>query len=190
MFKITACLRAAGEESCSAVLKALAASDACSGARLAPECEVSERGTKHTGASVVLSNELLDAFAPVKLQLSIYGQPVITHCRAWQEIRLVHIIKWKELRAISEALQHSKDRIEAMALDLEGYTEEVFCHVTRTSVGQAISSHFKAYCARGGHGLCTQQPELLSHAMCSPGSCLAMVIGLTEIMSGLPFRCR
>ena len=79
----------------------------------------------------------LDAFAPVKLQLSIYGQPVITHCRAWQEIRLVHIIKLAELRVISEALSHSKERIEAMAIDLTGYTKEVFCHVTQTSVGQA-----------------------------------------------------
>ena len=50
------------EDSCAAVLEALASSDACSGAALAPECQVGERGTKHTAASVVLSNELRRAW--------------------------------------------------------------------------------------------------------------------------------
>eukprot|EP00435_Cladocopium_sp_Y103_P037808 s2284_g10.t1 len=112
------------KDSCPSVLRALASSDACSAGSIAPECQVSDRADKHTAASVVLSNELLDAFAPVKLQLSIYGQPVVTHCRAWQEIRMVHIIKLKDLESISQALQHSEERISAMAMDLEGYTNE------------------------------------------------------------------
>lgn len=148
------------KDSCPSVLRALASSDACSAAfSSAPECQVSDRADKHTAASVVLSNELLDAFAPVKLQLSIYGQPVVTHCRAWQEIRMVHIIKLKDLESISQALHHSEERISAMAMDLEGYTNEVFCRVTNTSVGQAAMA-------------------------CAPtSSCLAMVIALSEIMN-------
>eukprot|EP00913_Durusdinium_trenchii_P022170 g20831.t1 len=153
------------KDSCPVVLEALTQSDACSAGqrqparRAAAECEVTERGNQHTAASLVLSNELLDAFAPVKLQLSIYGQPVVTHCRAWQEIRLVHIINLDDLRAISEALEHSEQRITAMALDLEGYTNEVFCRVTNTSVGKAAMA-------------------------CAPtSSCLAMVLALSEIMN-------
>eukprot|EP00434_Breviolum_minutum_P021630 symbB.v1.2.019091.t1/scaffold1550.1/size112250/1 len=147
------------KDSCPSILKALALSDACSVGSAAPECKVAEQADKHTAASVVLSNELLDAFEPVKLQLSIYGQPVVTHCRAWQEVRLVHIMKLKDLEAISQALQHSEERIRAMAIDLEGYTNEVFCRVTNTSVGKAAMA-------------------------CAPtSSCLGMVIALSEIMN-------
>ncbi|CAK9093718.1 Type II protein arginine methyltransferase [Durusdinium trenchii] len=145
------------KDSCPVVLEALTQSDACSAGqrqparRAAAECEVTERGNQHTAASLVLSNELLDAFAPVKLQLSIYGQPVVTHCRAWQEIRLVHIINLDDLRAISEALEHSEQRITAMALDLEGYTNEVFCRVTNTSVGKAtlMTGHSERFAHMG-----------------------------------------
>merc|ERR1719281_621243 len=54
-------------QSCQPALAALAESEACTGgagAADAPECTVGDRGTAATGASVVLSNELLDAFAP------------------------------------------------------------------------------------------------------------------------------
>ncbi|CAJ1337371.1 unnamed protein product [Effrenium voratum] len=154
------------KDSCPSVLQALAASDACGPSSSAPECQVGDTGNQATGASVVLSNELtgssafeLDAFAPVKLQLSLYAMPTVTSCRAWQELRLVHVIKLQQLRAITEGLQHSEQRIEAMAVDLEGYTQEVFCRVTNSSVGKAAMA-------------------------CAPSSsCLAMVIALSELMN-------
>lgn len=148
-------------KSCQPVLAALATSDACGGEEgraQAPECQVGDRGTSFTGASVVLNNELLDAFAPVKLQLSLYGHPVVTECRSWQEMRVVHIIPETALTAITHALRHSPQRIEAMLVDLRGYTSEVFCRVTNSSVGQAAMK-------------------------CAPtSSCLAMVFALSELM--------
>lgn len=146
--------------SCQPVLKALVSSPACTGgARNAPECIVNDRGTNEAGASVVLSNELLDAFAPVKLRLSLYGTVNVTDCSSWQEVRLVHAINEDELREIATGLGHSPERLETLMEDLHAYTDTVFCGMANTTIGLE---------ARARVGAST--------------SCLAIVLGLGELL--------
>ncbi|CAE8734929.1 unnamed protein product, partial [Polarella glacialis] len=125
----------------------------------APECKESDTGTEETGASVVINNELLDAFAPVKLQLSLFGLPKVTECRAWQEMRIVHVIAEEDLRAITSELQHSDERIEALVSDIRGFTTEVFCRISNSSVGKAAQD-------------CV-----------GPSSCLSLVFALSDLMN-------
>merc|ERR1740129_316682 len=142
-------------------LAALAASDACSavgGHPDAPECAVVERGTSDTGASVVLSNELLDAFAPLKLRLSVYEDINVTDCRAWQEVRLAHLIAEEDLRQITQALQYAEDQTEALLTDLYEHADQVFCRMANSTIGRAARQSV---------------PE---------SSCLALVFGLSELM--------
>eukprot|EP00747_Dinoflagellata_sp_TGD_P166013 gnl/TRDRNA2_/TRDRNA2_188162_c0_seq1.p1 gnl/TRDRNA2_/TRDRNA2_188162_c0~~gnl/TRDRNA2_/TRDRNA2_188162_c0_seq1.p1 ORF type:complete len:929 (+),score=138.21 gnl/TRDRNA2_/TRDRNA2_188162_c0_seq1:78-2864(+) len=149
-------------ESCPTALATLAASTACSGnsAKEAPECASGRRATAESGASVVISNELLDAFAPVKLRLSLFEEPNPTDCKAWQEIRMVHTIHEAELRRISEGpLQHTTERTEALVADLKFFTTEMFCHVANSTVGRAARESV---------------PE---------ASCLALVLGLSELLT-------
>jgi len=148
-------------DSCQPVLAALVASVACAGtaAKEDPECIETARGTANTGASVVISNELLDAFAPVKLRLSLYGSPNITDCKAWQEIRFVHTMREGDLQTIAATLQYSDQRRLALAAELREYTEQIFCGIANSSIGQAAR-------------------ERLSENV----SCLALVFGLNELM--------
>eukprot|EP00928_Gymnodinium_smaydae_P043408 TRINITY_DN29087_c0_g1_i1.p1 TRINITY_DN29087_c0_g1~~TRINITY_DN29087_c0_g1_i1.p1 ORF type:complete len:912 (-),score=152.55 TRINITY_DN29087_c0_g1_i1:108-2843(-) len=150
--------------SCQPVLAALAASPACSGPAAAesPECWATERGTAASGASVVLSNELLDAFAPVKLRLSLYGSPNITDCGAWQEVRLVHTVHEQRLRTMLEVLGHSPQQIEGTVSELRAYTNTVFCTMANTSIGIEAQNRV---------------PENTS--------CLALVFGLGELVNHL-----
>lgn len=149
---------------CKPTLAALAASSACAGAGgagapKAPECAAGASAElEGVGASVVLSNELLDAFAPVRLRLPTSGQPNVTDCGSWEEMRLVHTISEPDLREIIRSLRHSEERIEALLADLRAYTSEVFCQVANSTVGQAATE-------------------------CSPtSSCLAIMFGLSELM--------
>jgi len=152
---------AQSRSTCGPALAALAASEACSegASSEAPECTAGDEGTVGSGASVVLSNELLDAFAPLKLRLSVFGNPEIKDCRVWQEIKFVHAIAESDLQIITRSLKHSESRIEALLVDLRAYTSDVFCRITNSSVGQAASD-----CA----------PE---------SSCLAVTLGLGELMN-------
>lgn len=147
--------------SCQPVLAALVASAACAGtaAKDDPECVAGERGTAETGASVVISNELLDAFAPVKLRLSLYGSPNITDCHSWQEIRLVHTMREADLQAIAATLEYSDQRVLALAAELREYTQQIFCGIANSTIGQAARDRL---------------PE--------GTSCLALVFGLNELM--------
>eukprot|EP00927_Polykrikos_kofoidii_P010896 TRINITY_DN1459_c0_g2_i2.p1 TRINITY_DN1459_c0_g2~~TRINITY_DN1459_c0_g2_i2.p1 ORF type:complete len:939 (-),score=143.41 TRINITY_DN1459_c0_g2_i2:146-2962(-) len=123
--------------SCKPVLAAMAASTACAGqaGEESPECVPGDRGTAEAGASVVLSNELLDAFAPVKLRLSLYGKPNLTSCRAFQEVSLVHTISEKDLLSHLEVLGHSEQSRLAMLQSLSEYTESIFCAMANTTIG-------------------------------------------------------
>lgn len=111
------------------------------------------------GASVVLSNELLDAFAPVKLRLSVFGQPDVADCQSWQEMRILHLIPEADLRSIVAALSHSESRIEALVVDLQDYTSDFACHIANTSVGRAAWENVPA------------------------ASCLALTLGVAELMN-------
>eukprot|EP00929_Paragymnodinium_shiwhaense_P010090 TRINITY_DN11457_c0_g1_i1.p1 TRINITY_DN11457_c0_g1~~TRINITY_DN11457_c0_g1_i1.p1 ORF type:complete len:1002 (+),score=149.89 TRINITY_DN11457_c0_g1_i1:1409-4414(+) len=150
--------------SCKPVLAALAASHACTGvaAQGAAECKVHERGTEEAGASVVISNELLDAFAPVKLRLSLYGSPNITSCKAWEEVKLVHTAPLNQLQGIWEMLGYDMDRILGMSEYLQSYTEQVFCAMSNTTIGLEASKRL--------------EPNI---------SCMALTFGLTELVNHL-----
>lgn len=147
------------QSTCQPVLAALADSIACKGAPDAPECQRESRGGEYTGASVVISNELLDAFAPIKLRLNIYGSPNVTDCRVWQEMRLVHAITKTDLYRFGAALQLTDEVIFNIEEQLEKYTNDVFCAIANTTIGQA------------------------ARAVVPAGtSCLVVVIGLGELL--------
>lgn len=147
-------------ESCRPALVALAESEACHGATAnSPECAKTSTGTEHNGASVVLSNELIDAFAPIKLRLSVFGNPNVTDCKVWQEIRFVHIMAESDLLAVLAGLFHTEERAQALLTDLRAFTTDMFCKLRNSTVGQAATE-------------CLPQ-----------SSCLAVVFGLSELMS-------
>jgi len=154
-------------DSCRGVLAALALSSACSGgaAKDAPECVARDRGTPEAGASVVLSNELLDAFAPVKLRISLYGQPDVTDCHSWHEVRLVHAIRDDDLLAIGGALGYPSHTAEEMLEHLRQYTEMLFCGMANSTIGQAARE-----------------------ALPKGTSCLAIVFGLNEMTYRVELR--
>jgi len=148
--------------SCKPVLAALAASPACTGfgGMGSPECIARDRGTPEAGASVVLSNELLDAFAPLKVRLSLYGKVNVTNCASWQEVRLVHVLPVQELKTITEALGQSTQKFEALLHDLRTYTEAIFCGMANSTIGKE------------------------ARAKVSPGaSCLSIALGLGELLN-------
>eukprot|EP00929_Paragymnodinium_shiwhaense_P010091 TRINITY_DN11457_c0_g2_i1.p1 TRINITY_DN11457_c0_g2~~TRINITY_DN11457_c0_g2_i1.p1 ORF type:complete len:833 (+),score=194.28 TRINITY_DN11457_c0_g2_i1:226-2724(+) len=148
--------------SCKPVLQSLAQSTACAGvaAQDAPECKVGERGTAEASASVVISNELLDAFAPVKLRFSLYGSPNITSCTAWQEVRLVHTIPVGQLRSVLQLMGHTEASIETMIEGLQGYTDTVFCSVANTTIGREARERVPA-----------------------ETSCMALTFGLSDLVN-------
>lgn len=160
--------------SCKSVLAALAASAACAGGEHgaesldAPECRASDRGTAEAGASVVLSNELLDAFAPVKLRFSLYGRPNITDCRSWQEVRLVHTITEEKLRELLHILGYAEDSAEGTISQVRGYTDATFCAMANTTIGLEV------------------QQQVAANT-----SCLAITFSLSELINhldlGVPF---
>lgn len=151
-------------KSCKPVLKALAESVACTGttARRSPECIAKDTGTPEAGASVVLSNELLDAFAPVKLRLSLYGQADVTDCRSWQEVRLVHALPVEELRHLALVLGFTEQSLGTLVTDLRQYTETVFCGMANTTVGKEARARVPA-----------------------DTSCLVLVLALGELVNHL-----
>merc|ERR1719399_297480 len=53
-----------------------------------------DKGYPTVGA--IVSNELLDAFAPVKLRYSVY-QNDTRACTSWQEVRLIHVARGRDL---------------------------------------------------------------------------------------------
>jgi len=151
--------------SCKPVLKALAQSLACTGggdAADSPECQVTDRGTSESGASVVMSNELLDAFAPIKLRLSLYGHPNMTNCGAWQEVRLVHTVEEEKLRAMLQIMGHEQEDINATVTELKSYTGAVFCAMANTTIGREARARV---------------PD--------DTSCLALAFGLGELVNHL-----
>eukprot|EP00931_Biecheleriopsis_adriatica_P051263 TRINITY_DN29712_c0_g1_i1.p1 TRINITY_DN29712_c0_g1~~TRINITY_DN29712_c0_g1_i1.p1 ORF type:complete len:926 (+),score=162.03 TRINITY_DN29712_c0_g1_i1:25-2802(+) len=156
--------------SCKSTLAALAASTACSGAAGldAPECQAQERGTAEAGASVVLSNELLDAFAPVKLRFSLYGKPNITDCSSWQEVSLVHTIPEEKLRVLLEVMGYDQEQADGTISQVRGYTETTFCAMANTTIGMEAKDKVA--------------PDT---------SCLAITFGLSQLTNhidlGVPF---
>eukprot|EP00930_Biecheleria_cincta_P090932 TRINITY_DN8042_c0_g1_i1.p1 TRINITY_DN8042_c0_g1~~TRINITY_DN8042_c0_g1_i1.p1 ORF type:complete len:925 (-),score=95.19 TRINITY_DN8042_c0_g1_i1:289-3063(-) len=149
--------------SCKSTLAALANSTACSGipgGMEAPECQAEERGTAEAGASVVLSNELLDAFAPVKLRLSLYGKPNITDCGSWQEVRLVHTIPEDKLTSLLEIMGYDEATRKSTLNQVRGYTEATFCAMSNTTVGQEAKQQ-----------------------VAPNASCLAIAFGLSELIN-------
>lgn len=155
---------AQSKESCKPVLRALAQSPACTGlgnrGSRSPECIAQDRGTPEAGASVVLSNELLDAFAPVKLRLSLYGDPDVVDCKMWQEVRLIHSIGVQELAEIGQYMGLSTNYMETLTRDLREYTRAVFCGMANTTVGQEAMARV---------------PENTS--------CLSLALGLGELVN-------
>lgn len=153
--------------SCRPVLAALAMSPACSGpaSRESPECVVSDRGTSEAGASVVLSNELLDAFAPVKLRLSLYGDINVTDCSSWQEMRLAHVIQEDILSSMSAALGNAVEQMEATLSALRSYTSAVFCGMANSTIGREARERLPAN-----------------------ASCIAVALGLSELLNHLDLR--
>lgn len=123
-----------------------------------------ERGSDQSGASVVLSNELLDAFAPVKLRLSLFGSPDVADCHSWQEIRVVHSIQEADLRQILAPL-FSPQRVSSLLEELHAGSRRIFCSMVSSSIGKAAMERMP------------------------PGtSCHALVFGLAELMYRVDLR--
>jgi len=113
-------------------------------------------------ASVVLSNELVDAFAPVKLRFGAFdldSHPV-DNCSSWQEVKLVHMLNVNLLRDhYAPGMGYSKEKSAELANDFIAYTRNLFCSVANSTVARA------AY-----------------EAVPRNTTCLALVMGVFEVM--------
>eukprot|EP00928_Gymnodinium_smaydae_P060690 TRINITY_DN4442_c0_g2_i1.p1 TRINITY_DN4442_c0_g2~~TRINITY_DN4442_c0_g2_i1.p1 ORF type:complete len:906 (+),score=91.96 TRINITY_DN4442_c0_g2_i1:49-2766(+) len=133
-----------------------------SDAQVADSCDVlkSKAVRDNFAADVVISNELVDAFAPVKLKLSVFDLDNIDpgECTSWTEMKLLHLIKVQDVMGLFA--QHLGIRNPSLVVkQLRAFTNEFFCSAAETSVGKAAMSILPANT-----------------------TCLAMVLGLSEIM--------
>ncbi|CAD7976066.1 unnamed protein product [Amoebophrya sp. A25] len=89
-------------------------------------------------ADVVISNELIDAFAPVKLKLSVFDLDNVDpgKCSSWTEMKLLHLIKIQDVMGLF-AQQLGISEPSRIVRDLQSFTDTFFCTAMETSVGQA-----------------------------------------------------
>eukprot|EP00927_Polykrikos_kofoidii_P060121 TRINITY_DN55186_c0_g1_i1.p1 TRINITY_DN55186_c0_g1~~TRINITY_DN55186_c0_g1_i1.p1 ORF type:complete len:963 (+),score=80.68 TRINITY_DN55186_c0_g1_i1:26-2890(+) len=88
---------------------------------------------------ILLSNELIDAFAPAKLRVSVDIQKHGPFsCNLWQEVRVVHLLHERDLMAIYELLRIQSKWSEQQAGALRALGEKLACRVVReSSIGRA-----------------------------------------------------
>eukprot|EP00927_Polykrikos_kofoidii_P010894 TRINITY_DN1459_c0_g1_i1.p1 TRINITY_DN1459_c0_g1~~TRINITY_DN1459_c0_g1_i1.p1 ORF type:complete len:941 (-),score=116.52 TRINITY_DN1459_c0_g1_i1:96-2918(-) len=124
--------------SCKPVLAAMAPSAACTGqpGDPTPECAAGDRSLADDSASVVLSNELLDAFSPVKLRLRLYGNPNVTSCHAYQEFSIIHTISENDYLSLLKKMGLSEEKQLGLVDGLANYTKTMFCTIINTTIGQ------------------------------------------------------
>jgi SAM-dependent MidA family methyltransferase len=91
-----------------------------------------EKGYPEVGA--IVSNELLDAFAPVKLRYNVY-QNDTRACTSWQEVRLIHVARSDYLRELlSEHL--AVNAVEEVLARMAEHTRSFACEATDSTVGK------------------------------------------------------
>ncbi|KAF4697238.1 hypothetical protein FOZ60_009862 [Perkinsus olseni] len=88
------------------------------------------------GAGVALSNELLDAFAPAKLRLSVFATNV-TACSSWQEVRIAHVISYDDLLNTYSMLGVSPAAAQEYVAQLDGQSRVSSCSIVESSIGRA-----------------------------------------------------
>jgi len=111
-------------------------------------------------ADAILTNELIDAFAPVKLKMSVFDLQNIDpgSCSSWTEMRLLHLIKKSDLLNIFGPQVGLPDPTKVIA-QLEDFTTTFFCTAAKTSIG-----------------------EIASMLLPRNTTCLNMILGLSELM--------
>ncbi|KAF4676984.1 Chloride Channel [Perkinsus chesapeaki] len=117
------------------------------------------------GAGVALSNELLDAFAPAKLRLSVFATNV-TACSSWQEVRIAHVISFEDLLDTYGMLGVSKAAAESYVAQLEQQSRTISCSIVESSVGRAAM-------------------EALNKTKCNEDAkqdCIAVVLALSRLI--------
>jgi len=139
-----------------------------SDAQLVDSCEVLKSKAKRDNfvADAVISNELVDAFAPIKLKLSVFDMDNInpTSCQSWTEMKLLHLIKTQDImRLFAQALGISNPA--RVVEQLKEFTNEFFCGAAGTSIGKVAMALLPANT-----------------------TCLSMVLGLSEIMEMTKFQ--
>ena len=89
-------------------------------------------------ADVVISNELIDAFAPVKLKLSVFDLDNVDpgKCSSWTEMKLLHLIKIRDVMGLFARQLGIEDPLRIVK-DLQSFTDTFFCTAMQTSVGKA-----------------------------------------------------
>ncbi|CAD7958809.1 unnamed protein product [Amoebophrya sp. A120] len=92
-------------------------------------------------ANAVISNELIDAFAPVKLKLSVFDLDNVdpARCSSWTEMKLLHLIKIRDVMGLF-AQQLGIREPKRIVKELQTFTDTFFCTAMQTSVGQAAMS--------------------------------------------------
>merc|ERR1719387_2070710 len=99
-------------------------------------CERIRAAKGYPTSGAIVSNELLDAFAPVKLRYSIYENDT-SSCSSWQEVRLVHLAKASDLEALLvESGFADESRARQAVLSLAEQTRTLACEAVGSSVGK------------------------------------------------------
>jgi SAM-dependent MidA family methyltransferase len=99
-------------------------------------CERIRAAKGYPAIGAIVSNELLDAFAPVKLRYSVYENDT-SACSSWQEVRLVHIAKGADLEELLVASQFADEaRARVAVAQLAEQTRALACEAVGSSVGK------------------------------------------------------
>merc|ERR1719387_404970 len=97
-------------------------------------CERIRAAKGYPEIGAIVSNELLDAFAPVKLRYSVYENDTRA-CSSWQEVRLVHLVKGSDLEELlSEHL--AVNAVEEVLARMAEHTRSFACEATDSTVGK------------------------------------------------------
>ena len=94
---------------------------------------IRHHSTGPDSAGVVISNELLDAFAPIRLRIVVQDrEPQVENCFEWAEMRLVHIVSYTDLQRIS-----GEGGIPVPeSAHLKAMTHDTFCEPAKSSLGE------------------------------------------------------
>jgi SAM-dependent MidA family methyltransferase len=103
-------------------------------AQLPTACEDIRRAAGSPTVGAVISNELLDAFAPAKLRYNVYQNDTLA-CTSWQEVKVLHIARKRELLELLATAIDAEPAAQFVQALVES-TYQFACEVVDSSIGK------------------------------------------------------
>lgn len=149
---------------------------------------------------VLISNELIDSFAPARLRMGIAIDDVdFRQCGAWQEIRVVHVLDQGALRDVLQLAGVPEPSIQHVSGMLAETTDQFACGAVHdTSIGRAaeraVLSDLPCWSGNGDHDatsccrLSEYQPGCWAQGRTPELCCSPPCLPLFLAVASLPFE--